>query len=338
MTHRTVIILLVVFFSFQPSVKSAPVISGKFQLDTTIWNPMAYLSLIPGFNELYTMSPSMIIDQAPIDHFGNFRFDTQYLSVEDHLFRIHFSKREDPPASLIIGGKDENHFFLIANRNANVIIKNSFGSILTKGIVFEGYHPNLQLQEINEITSYLDSLGLEVTLVKSELIQKAIFENLRFYADTCSNPLVSLYALYKSRFENNYPVNQLFYKDFLSKWKKEESVYFEEFRKQLPIQKGSWFSLKRFFIGAAMFIAGFLASLLFKKSRSNSQNNMKDLTMQERKVFAMIVEGKSNKDISESLKISLSTVKSHVNSIYSKLEINSRKDALNLFQQEVQSN
>ncbi|MBW6496876.1 MAG: helix-turn-helix transcriptional regulator [Bacteroidales bacterium] len=65
---------------------------------------------------------------------------------------------------------------------------------------------------------------------------------------------------------------------------------------------------------------------------------MKDLTVQERKVFSMIMEGKTNKEISESLMVSLSTVKSHVNSIYSKLEINSRKDALNLFHHENPSN
>jgi DNA-binding CsgD family transcriptional regulator len=42
------------------------------------------------------------------------------------------------------------------------------------------------------------------------------------------------------------------------------------------------------------------------------------------------MEGKSNKEISDILLIGLSTVKSHVNSIYSKLGINSRKDVLNL--------
>jgi DNA-binding NarL/FixJ family response regulator len=42
------------------------------------------------------------------------------------------------------------------------------------------------------------------------------------------------------------------------------------------------------------------------------------------------MNGKSNKEISDELNIGLSTVKSHVNRIYSKLEIKSRKDILNL--------
>jgi DNA-binding NarL/FixJ family response regulator len=46
--------------------------------------------------------------------------------------------------------------------------------------------------------------------------------------------------------------------------------------------------------------------------------------VQERKVFGLLKEGRSNKEISELCGISLSTVKSHVNSIYAKLGVSSR--------------
>jgi len=50
------------------------------------------------------------------------------------------------------------------------------------------------------------------------------------------------------------------------------------------------------------------------------------LSIQERRVFQLVSEGKSNKEISAELNIGLSTVKSHVHSIYGKLGIKSRKE------------
>ena len=48
---------------------------------------------------------------------------------------------------------------------------------------------------------------------------------------------------------------------------------------------------------------------------------MKNLSVQERKIYTLLKEGKSNKEISEELNIGLSTVKSHASNIYSKLKI-----------------
>jgi DNA-binding CsgD family transcriptional regulator len=334
MGFKKIFLLLFVFLSFHSNLNSESGIYGQFQLDTTVWKPVAYLSLIPSFNDMYSMSYSMIIDQATIDHTGSFSFSSRLLPEKDHLFRIHFSKKEDPAASLIIGGKDENHFFLIANQSARVLIRNDGDSVITREIIFEGYYPNIQLQQINQIAAYLDSASFETSPVISDLIRSGVFENLRAFADTCSNYMVCLFALYKSRFESNYQQNRQYYKDFLLKWENEDSIYLEEFRNKIPIQKSSWLSIRILLFGAVLFIAGFFSNRLIKKSWQQDHNRLKDLTVQERKVFSMIMDGKTNKEISELLMISLSTVKSHVNSIYSKLEINSRKDALNLFHQE----
>jgi DNA-binding CsgD family transcriptional regulator len=210
-----------------------------------------------------------------------------------------------------------------------VTIKDTSKSKFIKGIVIDGYYPNYQLRQIDEISGYLDTAGIAGSTAKAELIRSAIFDKLRTYADTCSNPLVSLYALYKSKFEKNYSVNQQFYKNFLTKWKKEHSSYFIEFRKKIPQSDG--FGAKLVFLLCGVFlIAGFLAYIFYFRLSKKDDNPLRDLSVQERKIFALIMEGKSNKEISDILAIGLSTVKSHVNNIYSKLGINSRKDALNL--------
>jgi DNA-binding CsgD family transcriptional regulator len=329
MPRKCSLFLVILLLSINHNLHSQPGISGKIRIDTTIWAPVVYLSWIADFDDLNTMSNEMIIEKSAIDNSGQFYFDTRYFPDKDNLFRIHISKKNDPAASLIIGGKDENHFFIIANKKSSVTIMDTCKSEFVKGIIIEGYYPNQLLRQIDELSGYLDTTSFTGSQVKVELIRSAIFDKLRSYADTCSNPLVGLYALHKSKFEKNYPVNQQFYRNFLTKWKHERSSYFIEFRKKIP-QSDSYGARFPWLISGIFLIIGFVACFTYFKLSKKDQNPLRDLSVQERKIFALIMEGKSNKEISDILIIGLSTVKSHVNNIYSKLGINSRKDALNL--------
>lgn len=329
MYYKVIILFFILANFFNQNLKSQPGIKGHITIDTSIWAPVAYLSLITDFDEMYTLTSEMILDTAYIKKNGEFKFNTNYLPDGDNLLRIHVCKKNSPPVSLIIGGDDENHFFIIANNKSQSIFSGTSQPGLFKDIRFEGYYPNQMLQQINKIANYLDTTSFNGSQIKIELIRNAIFDKLRHYADTCSNPIVSLYALYKSKFEKDYSVNQLFYKNFLLKWKQERSTYFIEFRKKIPGFKnnGIWLNC---LIGAVCIIIGFLLSLAYLKLFKKNQNLLRNLSVQERKILALIFEGKSNKEISEILNIGLSTVKSHVNKVYSKLDINSRKDVLNL--------
>ncbi|KFB00501.1 hypothetical protein IA57_08445 [Mangrovimonas yunxiaonensis] len=55
------------------------------------------------------------------------------------------------------------------------------------------------------------------------------------------------------------------------------------------------------------------------------------LTNQEQKVLDLLLEEKTNKEIAKTLFISLSTVKTHVNNVYRKLNVQSREEAKSLF-------
>jgi DNA-binding CsgD family transcriptional regulator len=327
-TSRTLLILILLS-SFCQIGRSQTRIEGHLPVDTTIWTPVVYLSVIDNFDQMTSMTKEMIIDQASIDKSGFFSFTTRYLPDDDHLFRIHISRKSDPPASLIIGGKEENHIFFIANRKSRIFLNDTSSIDFIKNIIISGYSPNNIFREINEVTSYIDSSGFTNSTIKIDLIRNAINEKLRLIADTCSNSLVSIYALYKSQFEKNYQINQQYYNKFLKKWKKEKSTYFVEFRKKIPISQSNS-HLFIFLIGGVCLISGFFTCLAYFKFLKKGQNPLRDLSIQERKIFALLIEGKSNKEISEILLIGLSTVKTHVNNIYSKLGINSRKDVLNL--------
>ena len=54
------------------------------------------------------------------------------------------------------------------------------------------------------------------------------------------------------------------------------------------------------------------------------------ITQREQEIMELLVEGKSNKEIEDSLCISFSTVKNHVYNLYRKLEVNSRAQLIHL--------
>jgi DNA-binding CsgD family transcriptional regulator len=67
-----------------------------------------------------------------------------------------------------------------------------------------------------------------------------------------------------------------------------------------------------------------------KSKESSLQYRLKQLSFKEKEVLNHILAGKSNKEICTTLFIEHSTLKSHINHIYKKLEVNSRKEIIML--------
>ncbi len=319
--------LVSMLFCFISVLPAQPGISGKIDLDSTKWAPLAYLSIIPDFGQLHTISYDLIVDSAPISADGSFRFQTRFLSGREQLYRIHFSKNGDPPSSLIIGGRDHNHTFLLASNSADIEITFLPGKKLLNGVAFRGYIPNQALVPIHAMVALLDSLDNFGTSLNRAYLRKATQQQLRDYADTCSFPLVSLYAIYQSNFLSDYEVNRSYYKKYLRKWRSEKSVYFDVFREDINAGSRAEWQLA-ILVAFALFIFVYLVAFSRRKNRPRSA--LSKLSIQERKVFNCIKEGKSNKEIADELAVSLSTVKSHANNIYSKLGINSRKEIMDI--------
>ena len=318
-------LLLILSVSFHVEAQK---IEGNFQLDST-WRPVVYLSQLESVDDITMMSPTMIIAESKIDEKGNFSFGTDFFKEEDRLYRIHISKNADSPMSIIVAGKNKNHFSFIAHRNTQVYLSNDDAEHVFKNIQISGYPLNKSIREINSIVAYKDSTNVGGSTVKKEFIIEAIEEKLRVVADTSQNSLVSLYAMYKTDFRSNYPVNKDFYIDYIDKWEDEPSTYFTDFRMQIPYwkdQTSPWFFILMCIL---CFVSGFvLHFMLGKRKPKVSASPLKELSIQERKIFALLHEGKSNKEISTELNIGVSTVKSHVSNIYSKLNIKSRKEAV----------
>jgi PAS domain S-box-containing protein len=88
---------------------------------------------------------------------------------------------------------------------------------------------------------------------------------------------------------------------------------------ELVMQDSSWFSRS---------IIEKLAQLRRPASQSGSMTELADLTMREREVLGLMCEGLDNDDIGSRLGLSSNTVRNHVASIYSKLDVHSRSAAI----------
>jgi len=71
---------------------------------------------------------------------------------------------------------------------------------------------------------------------------------------------------------------------------------------------------------------------------SMAEEKLNSLSARQRKVFDLIVQGKSNKEIISELIIELSTLKTHINQIYKALDIKSRKEALSFGKTHIKEN
>jgi DNA-binding CsgD family transcriptional regulator len=318
-------ILLSVFLSSEAKQHPTGKIFGHIQLDES-WARVIYLSHIATYDDMYSISGETIISKTEIDSLGYFKFDIGFLPERDNLFRLHVTKTGDVPASLVIGGNDENHLFLIANRNSTIAIQVNSSQPPFRKVVFTGSEQNTGFQKITALFNTADSIGSISGASKRNFIENKLYEELLFIADSSKNPLVSLYAIYKGNFESKLVSKSDYYAAYIKKWEKENSPYFTAFRKRAGIQPASSNALISILIIAG---ATFISGLLIGKRWLRKTNKIEKLSAQERKVFELLKQGATNQEISDQYHIEISTVKSHVSNILSKLNMKSRKEAMN---------
>ena len=304
-------------------------ISGKLILDDS-WERRIHLSFIETFEKEYSISNNLVIASADIDSFGNFQIELEKVPADWSLLRLHIVKKGVSPNSLVIGSRDENYFFLVAKQDSEISLYNNAEKPIFKNTRVEGAKFMTTFQYIRNLTRYPNSIDYENSIIEKEFIKDVVSEKLKVVADTCENPLVSLYALYQTDFQADYYDNPAFYDNYLAKWKNESSTYFESFRLKFPTAQNisstqnylRKYTIPFMIVGVVVFL-GFL--LLNKRA-----SKIETLSIQERKIFSLLRNGLSNKEISAECNIGLSTVKSHVGNIYSKLNIKSRREAMNV--------
>lgn len=300
-------------------------ISGKVSLDST-WSSNMYLSHINSYEDMHLMSNKMIIAETVIDSLGYFNFSLDYLPQGEHLYRLHVVKKGDSRATLIIGGKDENHLFFILKSTSHIQFACTPSLPPFRRVSYKNSPENTAFHQITQLVFKADSIAAESSASKRSLVESKLYQELQLIADTSTNFLVSQYAIHKNPTLTAYSSNEEFYNAYSSKWENQDNGYYKAFENKIPVSKEKGNSSIFILLGISLM----LVVLVGVKTNLFQTNKLKTLSIQERKIFELLKQGATNQEISDELNIGLSTVKSHASSIYSKLKVKSRKDIVNM--------
>gem|GEM_PF-1919350 len=183
---------------------------------------------------------------------------------------------------------------------------------------FKSFEAQLQSSQLsktdkeNQLTGYArDSLNiLRVKLVAIKVLEEKNLLN----RDIAENTLYYTTLLEKLKESEIPPTEYLFLEEKLA--------YLNQEALNGSLQLSRWMN-----IGLVVLVA-FLGYMLFQQRKKRDKTILPELSKQETMVRNLILQGKSNKEIANELFISLSTVKSHITSIYGKLNIANRRELL----------
>jgi DNA-binding CsgD family transcriptional regulator len=279
-------------------------ISGKIHLDTA-WANKVYVCRIPDFDNMYTASDKLIVGRGDVDAGGNFKL-TFPVGNDYALYRLHFIRRNDPPSTLIIGSKDENHVFLIAKAGDHIYFEGGNGA---RAISQAGISGSIANQELNFLFSRINS---------DETDQGSIDDTLLMIAKRSHSELVNLLAVHYLLGLNSSQKSEL--EGILSHLDKNNRYGTRLFQEYQNPRNWILYAIAGLIL---LGVALLLGNHFYKKRVIHRIHQI--LSHREVHIVTLILSGKSNKEIAAILNIELSTVKTHVNNIYAKLKIGSRK-------------
>ncbi len=326
-------VLCSIFFGAYPCFAGS--ISGKIMLDST-WEQKVFLSYISQFSDLNVASEQFLISETKVAENGEFHFEDLDLNEGWRVYRLHCIKRGDPISTIFIGGREHNHFHFLFNPSAEASIESRSGNKLLKDLEEKNLQANKSLKRILELEEGYHSAS-RGSQAQKEIEKENYDKNLIRIADAAQLEILSLWCVYLLDPGRNYPAHSAWFSEFTSRdfdLVSYSKPIIDDIRSRElldgPIENertASWLVV----ITTTIISLGIIFYFAMAGRSKSKKPDLGSLTVQERKVFELIIQGKSNKEISQALHVELSTVKSHVNSIFGKLAVDSRATLMHLW-------
>ena len=334
------------FFFFYTLAFGAYEIKGNVNLGL-MWKPKIYMAAVENLDDYYKTSADLIIKTADIDQNGNFIITGNNLPQEKKFYRLYLIKEVNSEfdACHYFEGEDHNFIHVILDNNSKIEIEQYLNTLAPFGEYnIIGNKENQLMHTLSDIV-FPSFYFYKIKFPSEREFSEVEFQrNLKQFSDTCSSPLVALAAVNNTDIEHFFEDNQNFYFSFLDRLKKElpNSSYTKNYSQKLNYLAGidnQNFNIYKILLAIlALFLAGALFYIfqLRKKIADLTTPIQKEkievapppsLTKKEEEILEYIKSGKSNKEIAAELFIELSTVKTHINKIYSKLGISNRSQA-----------
>ncbi|RIA10594.1 regulatory LuxR family protein [Flavobacteriaceae bacterium MAR_2010_72] len=324
-------------------------------VDKERWQSNVYLSVIEDYRKLSGVFSEQIISRQHPDSSGNFLFTGNQLDSENRIYRIHVDNCNDAEQNQNhFNGhcKDSKEILFIAKGNDTINFPFSFDNQMFCTVSSGNPKADafVQVDSLKEIMKY--DYGEFRSEANRKLNNRKWFKTLQDFGKSLNEPLAELYIYaFLSERGNNFHQYYLedlktnpYYSNLLKRLKEAypNSDYTKQYENELtsdqfsiqssPLNSEKPASLILWIIcGISIVLNIVLLIKLFKKKQSSKIDLTSLLTKQEHNILDLLLEDKSNKDIAEALFVSLSTVKTHVNNIYKKLNVQSRLEAKELF-------
>jgi len=309
-------------------------------------NKTVYLSLLR-YNEENAIYPEQVLISTKSDSTGFFEITGKLLPEVNMLYRIHCNLDESSHGlDFKESGEERNyHNFIFSNSDTLFFPKTNDGWFA------DPRNSNSADQQWRKSVRYELSLLKELRENQNtdaiSQAKKDYLDNFKQYgSDSLSDPLVRLMAFAHIRrntagLSSDFKANPAFYNNLLASLKDYYSgtSYYLQFQEEVSRLSASIIHQKYLFHKRLNFILGttilvLLAMLLFLARKLRARKNQETreelsvLTAQEEKIARLICEGKSNNEIATQLFISLSTVKTHIGNINSKLNVSNRPELI----------
>ncbi len=314
-----------------------------------------YLSLVNDYRKSSGIHPEQIINKTRADTTGYFSFSGDNIPMDNTIYRIHIDNCQGDleNSTHFIGhcvNSKEILFIARNNDTINLPFSGEYQMFCDIKSTNEKANALLRIDSLKELMSFEFSnytsktskdLNAAKWLKKMQDFGRKLEEPLaEIHSYTfLSNRSTDLYPYYLKnlkesdyyknlhhRLKEKYP-NSPFIQQYYNELKADTFVLSPEEDKTTSLV---WYLL---IIGLSLsFLLNMYLTYLLKKRRQVKTKEQETLlTNQEKKVLHFILEDKTNKEIASTLFISLSTVKTHINNIYKKLNASSREEVKSLY-------
>ncbi|MCA0133253.1 response regulator transcription factor [Winogradskyella alexanderae] len=324
-------------------------------IDTEEWQNTVYLSIVEDYRKISGVFSEQIIGRAYADATGFFEFKGDMLDAENRIYRIHIDKCSETQRDINhFNGRCDNSLELlfIANNHDILNLPLSFGNQVFCDIESSNPKANafVKIDSLKEDMRF--AYGEYRSQANRKLNNKKWFKTLQDYGKKLNEPLAELYIYSyisdRSSDLHNYYVEDLKNNPYYDKLKIRlqntypKAPYTKQYISEIEADK---YMLAAFsnqdsythnyliygLLFTSILINFYLVSIAIKTRKTKTKTLREKLSKQEQVVLDHLLKNKSNKDIASSLFLSVSTVKTHTNNIYKKLNVQSRDEAKSLF-------
>uniref|UniRef100_UPI00321653F2 helix-turn-helix domain-containing protein n=1 Tax=uncultured Draconibacterium sp. TaxID=1573823 RepID=UPI00321653F2 len=353
MHYRLLFFLLFLQISWH---MNAMEIKGRIILEEG-WQPVVYLASLNSPENLFVASPDFIIAETLILPDGSFVIQTSSVPQDYRYYRLYIVKGNN---SLVEFNTTthRNYIHLLLDKNSNIEIEASVeDNTFIVGKLTGSSDNNTILEFDNELAKRKKQFTADITKIKSDYLTQDLENFIRNFVETQKNTLVGLYALYHlEEKDTDFLRNSEFYFNFQERISAqypdalytqsysellEKLVGFRDLVCEIPGVQPKWKDTLLIAQSVVILILLIVIVLLFSTSRKKLAQLKNDddkyrssyskLTVKEQEILQLLAAGKTNKEIAQELFVELSTVKTHINSIYKQLQLANRKEAVEYY-------